>query len=82
MEEVIKRCLSNDEDLCKKYLTAEQKFYRKLGSKYEIVQIDLDLDDEVVKKLFVSLAKSGICFDELMSCMIKEEIVRREMDKL
>lgn len=82
MEEIIKKYLVDDEELYAKYMNAEKEYLKKLGDKYETIEIELDLDEKTIKKLFVSLAKSNICFDDLMLCILKEEIVMAEMKKL
>lgn len=51
MDEIIKHCL-NDANLIEKYKEAEEKYYRKLGDEYEIIQIELDFEDEGIRKYF------------------------------
>ena len=82
MEEVFRKLLKDDEELLKKYLIAEERYYKKLGNNYATVQIELDLDDIIFKDLFIALARAEICFDDFMLCLLKEEIVRKEMEKL
>lgn len=82
MEEIVIKELIDNEELCKKYLDAEQRYYKKLGDEYTTVDIDIDLDGKIMKDLFISLAKNGICFDDYIVCLLKEEIVRKEMEKL
>lgn len=81
MEEIAKKYLIDDKELYKKYLRAERKYYKKLDDKYATIQLNIDLDDKTIKKLFAALAKTEICFDDFIVCILKEEIVRKEMEK-
>lgn len=81
MEEIVKILLKDDKELYKKYLKAERRYYKKLGDKYSTIKMEIDLDEKVLKNLFKSLAKTNICFDELMTCLLKAEIVRKEMEE-
>lgn len=81
MEEIIKHCI-NDANLIEKYKEAEEKYYRKLGDEYEIIQIELDFEDEGIRKIFHALANVQICFDDYLACIFKEYIVEKEMEKL
>ena len=80
MNEIAKECLKDNKELYKKYLESEKKYFKKLGRKYVTVEIEFDLDNDTTKKLFTSLAKTGICFDDLALCILKEEIIRKEME--
>ena len=51
MQEIIKDYLNNDKELCKKYLKAEKKYYKKLGDKYEKISFEIDLDKQIIKNL-------------------------------
>lgn len=82
MKELDIKKLIDNKELYKKYLIAEQEYYKKIGNKYTTVEMEIDLDDEMMKKLFVSLAKTNICFDDYIVCLLKEEIVRKEIEKL
>lgn len=81
MDEIIKHCI-NDANLVEKYKEAEEKYYRKLGDEYEIIQIELDFEDEGIRKIFHALANVQICFDDYLTCIFKEYIVEKEMEKL
>lgn len=82
MEEIVKKYLKDDKELYKKYLKAEKKYYKKLGDKYKTISLDICLDNKTTKDFFISLAKANICFDDFILCLLKTEIVRKEMEKL
>lgn len=81
MQEIAKEYLKEKKKLYKKYLKAEKNYYKKIGDKYETISLDIDLDENTLKRLFVSLANTNICFDDFVLCLIKTEIVRKEMEK-
>ena len=81
MNELAKECLKDNKELYKKYLAAEIKYYKKIGDKYEEITIEIDYDEEIYKSLFTSLAKANICFDDYLLCLLKIEIIRKEMEK-
>lgn len=82
VQEIIRKYLKDDKKLLRKYSLAENKYYKKLGDKYATIDLDICLDEKTTKNMFHSLAKAGICFDDYMLCLIKIEIVRKEMEKL
>ena len=82
MEEIVKHYLDDNKVLIEKYRKAEQKYIKKLGSKYVTIQIDLDIEEEKNKKMFYALANSKICLDDYLISKLKIYIVEKEMEKL
>lgn len=81
MQEIIKKYLIDDKELYKKYLKAEKKYYKKICDKYKTISFEIDLDEDTLKRLFISLANTSICFNDFVSCLLKSEIIRKEMEK-
>ena len=81
MQEIVKKYLKENKELYKKYLKAEKKYYKKIGNEYETISFEIDLDEDMLKRLFVSLANTNICFDDFIVCLLKTEIVRKGMEK-
>lgn len=80
MQEIVKDYLKDNKELYNKYLKAEKKYYKKIGNKYEEITLEIDLDKATLKNLYISLAKVNVCFDDFVSCLLKTEIVRKEME--
>ena len=82
MEEIVKHYLEEDV-LIEKYTKAEERYLKKLGDKYETIQIDLDyMSEEEIKKIFRALANAEICLDDYLVSCLKKFIVEKEMEKL
>lgn len=81
MQEIVKYYLKDYDELLKKYKRAENKYYKKLGKKYSTISLELNLDDKIIKNLFISLARCEICLDDFLLCILKTEIIRKEMKK-
>lgn len=82
MEEIVKHYLEGNDDLIEKYSKAEDKYLKKLGDKYETIQIDLDFEEEIIQKMFHAFANVGICFDDYALSILKIKIIENEMEKL
>lgn len=80
MDKLIQQQLKDDIEIYEKYKKAEEKYYKKLG-KYETLQIDIELDEEIFKNFILSLAKNSICFDDFVLSLLKVEIIKKEMEK-
>lgn len=82
MDKIIKHYLENDKELIKKYKNAEERYLKKLGDNYDTIQVDLDITEEEIRKLYKALAKSEICLDDLAVSVFKLFIVKEELNKL
>ena len=82
MEEIVKYYLDDNKELIEKYKKAEERYLKKLGNKYETIQLDLDFEEEEIRRMFLSLAKAEVCFDDFVVSKFKVYLVEREMEKI
>ena len=74
MDDCIKDVLRKDMRLFRKYDKAQARYILSLSDDYEIIDVDLDLNDNELISFAVGLAENDMCFDEWAVNVIKEMI--------
>lgn len=81
MDNLIRDILRKDMNLYRKYDRAEASYVLKLKDDYELVDVDLNVDDETFEKFIKDLAQKNMCIDEWAKNVLTKMIEQKEKEK-
>lgn len=79
MNQFTRDALKDYPKLLKKFEMSEAKFLVDTGGNYDVVEIELNIPQDKLRKFIACLAKYDMCFDEWACFTLTNAIIQLEM---